>query len=69
MQVETQELAAFAIGGALGHVAVAIAAMFILSVMIFAGVVLPAIWSTKPGRRKAAGVVLQQILDCVRRKP
>ena len=67
MQVEAQGLAAFTIAGALSHMTLAVVAMFALAVMIFAGVVLPAIWSAKPVRRKAAGAVLQQILDCVRR--
>jgi hypothetical protein len=40
------------------------AAAFIL---IYAGVVLPAVWSTKPARRAAASAVLQQILDLLHR--
>ena len=35
-------------------------------VLVFSGVVLPAIWSSKRARRAAAAGVLQQILDFVR---
>lgn len=31
--------------------------------LIFLGVALPAVWSRKPARRRAATSVLQQILD------
>ncbi|MEV0643295.1 hypothetical protein AB0I77_52140 [Streptomyces sp. NPDC050619] len=33
---------------------------------VFAGVVLPAVWSTRPARRKAAAVVLAQLLQAGR---
>jgi hypothetical protein len=40
------------------------AAAFLL---IYVGVVLPAVWSGKPARRAAAQAVLQQIIDLLRR--
>ena len=36
------------------------AAIFLL---VYVGIVLPAVWSAKPARRKAAASVLRQILD------
>lgn len=36
-------------------------------VLLYAGVVLPAVWSTRPARRAAAAAVLQQIIDLLRR--
>jgi len=38
-----------------------------LALLIYAGVVLPAVWSAKPERRKAADAVLRQILSILRR--
>ena len=39
-----------------------------LILLIYIGVALPAVWSSKPSRRKAAAAVLTQILDaCTRR--
>ncbi|WP_327303186.1 hypothetical protein OG730_05875 [Streptomyces sp. NBC_01298] len=35
---------------------------------LFAGVVLPAVWSSSPARRRAAAAVLSQILMTVRRR-
>ena len=39
----------------------------IVFILLYAGVVLPAVWSTRPARRAAAAAVLQQILDLLRR--
>jgi hypothetical protein len=41
----------------------------LLIVLVFCGVVLPAIWSREQVRRTAAARVLQQILDFFRRQP
>lgn len=37
--------------------------MVALASLICIGVLLPAVWSAKPARRKAAAAVLRQILD------
>ncbi len=34
-----------------------------LVLIVYLGVVLPAVWSARPARRKAAAAVLRQILD------
>jgi hypothetical protein len=39
----------------------------VLVLLVYAGVVLPAVWSAKPARRKAAAAVLRQILAILRR--
>ena len=39
----------------------------VLALLIYAGVALPAVWSAKPARRKAAAEVLRQILAIFRR--
>jgi len=44
------------------------ASLGVLALLIYAGVVLPAVWSAKPARRKAAAAVLRQILDVIRRR-
>jgi hypothetical protein len=38
-----------------------------LAVLVYAGIMLPAIWSAKPARRKAAMDVLKQIFKVLRR--
>lgn len=38
----------------------------LLAVLVFCGVVMPAVWSGKQARRTAAAQVLQQILDFFR---
>ena len=40
----------------------------VLALLIYAGVVLPAVWSAKPARRKAAAAVLRQLLASFRRR-
>lgn len=40
----------------------------VLALLVYAGVALPAVWSRKPARRKAAAEVLRQILSIFRRK-
>jgi hypothetical protein len=37
-----------------------------LTLLIYAGIALPAVWSAKPARRKAAADVLRQILATFR---
>jgi hypothetical protein len=39
-----------------------------LALLIYFGIALPAVWSAKPARRKAAADVLRQILTAVTRK-
>jgi hypothetical protein len=39
----------------------------VLAFLIYAGIALPAVWSAKPARRKAAADVLRQILGVLRR--
>jgi hypothetical protein len=39
----------------------------IMFVLVYAGVVLPAVWSARPERRAAAAAVLQLIADLLRR--
>jgi len=39
----------------------------IMFILVYAGVMLPAVWSARPARRAAAAAVLQQILDLLRR--
>ena len=34
-----------------------------LVLLVYLGIALPAVWSSKPARRKAAAAVLRQILD------
>jgi hypothetical protein len=38
-----------------------------LALLVYVGIALPAVWSAKPARRKAAGEVLRQILASFRR--
>jgi hypothetical protein len=38
----------------------------VLTLLVYAGVALPAVWSAKPARRKAAAEVLRQILAIFR---
>jgi hypothetical protein len=35
----------------------------VLVLLIFIGIALPAVWSAKPARRKAAAAVLRQVLN------
>jgi hypothetical protein len=37
--------------------------MVALVLLVYTGIALPAVWSAKPARRKAAAAVLRQILD------
>ncbi|MFJ5631053.1 hypothetical protein ACIQF5_00240 [Streptomyces goshikiensis] len=47
------------------HAIVLLALMFMA---LFTGVVLPAVWSSHPARRRAAAAVLREILMTVRRR-
>ncbi len=38
-------------------------------VLVFCGVVLPAVWSRRPARRAAAAKVLAQLLGVLHRRP
>jgi hypothetical protein len=40
----------------------------LLVLLVYAGVALPAVWSAKPARRKAAAAVLRDILASLRRR-
>ncbi|MFD0736844.1 hypothetical protein [Planotetraspora mira] len=42
--------------------------VYAASASIFAGVVLPAVWSTKPFRRKAAAEMVDRLLRFFRRR-
>jgi hypothetical protein len=46
---------------------VILAGLAALVMLIYAGIALPAVWSAKPARRKAAAEVLRQILGVLRR--
>ena len=46
---------------------VILAGLAVLVLLVYVGIALPAAWSTKPTRRKAAADVLRQILDTLRR--
>lgn len=39
----------------------------LLALLVFLGIALPAVWSSRPARRKAAAAVLGQILGALRR--
>lgn len=45
-----------------------VAGVGLLILLVYAGIALPAVWSAKPARRKAAAAVLRQILAILRRK-
>ena len=40
----------------------------VLTLLIYSGIALPAVWSAKPARRRAAADVLRQILDALRHR-
>jgi len=40
----------------------------LLALLVFLGIALPAVWSSKPARRRAAAAVLEQILATLRRR-
>ena len=44
------------------------AGLAVLVLLVYAGIALPAVWSTKPARRRAAADVLRQILGAIRRR-
>ncbi len=51
------------------HLMLALAAgAGLLALLVFFGIALPAVWSSKPARRKAAAAVLEQILATLRRR-
>ena len=44
-----------------------VAGAALLALLVFFGIAFPAVWSSKPARRKAAAAVLAQILATLRR--
>ena len=52
-----------------GSMPSAAAVVALAVVLVFGGVVMPAIWSRRPARRAAAAKVLAQILGLFRRQP
>lgn len=44
-----------------------VAGAAVIILLVYAGIALPAVWSAKPARRKAAAAVLRQILDVCKR--
>ena len=48
------------------HAEMALCLLGVAFLLIFLGVVLPAVWSTNPARRRAAATVLTKILNAPR---
>jgi hypothetical protein len=46
-------------------VTIAVVALALLALLVYAGIALPAIWSRNPQRRREAASVLDQILNAV----
>jgi hypothetical protein len=44
------------------HFPMALAVVAVIMLLVYVGIILPAVWSTKPARRRDARAVLQQIL-------
>jgi hypothetical protein len=51
------------------HSPLAMYALGVVTLILLSGVVMPAVWSRKPARRKAATTVLQLLLHAGRRPP
>lgn len=47
-------------------VLVAVVALMVLVVLVYLGVIMPAVWFRQPTRRRDARAVLQQLLDALR---
>jgi hypothetical protein len=62
----TAVLAGGSVVVAAAHSPMVLAAVAVIVLFGYVGVVLPAVWSTKPARRRDARAVLQQLLDFVR---
>ncbi len=48
------------------HSPMVLAVVAVIVLLVYCGVILPAVWSTKPTRRRDARHVLQQLLRLVR---
>jgi hypothetical protein len=48
------------------HFPMALAVVAVIMLLVYAGIILPAVWSTKPARRRDARAVLQQLLYFLR---
>jgi hypothetical protein len=46
-------------------VTIAVVALTLLALLVYAGIALPAIWSRNPQRRREAASVLRQILNAI----
>lgn len=55
--------AALAVTSPVHVLLILIAGVAALALLVYIGIALPAVWSTKQTRRKAAAAVLQQILN------
>ena len=64
-----QVLIGLTVGVAGIHISSLLAVLFFTAfLLIVISVVIPAVWSSMPARRKAAYIVLQQILDFLHRR-
>ena len=68
MDFDTGQLASSALIGPLDRADFLLYTVTVMMALIFVGVVLPAVWSAKPARRRAAQAVLRQILDSLRNR-
>ncbi|GAA0260126.1 hypothetical protein GCM10009527_065070 [Actinomadura nitritigenes] len=61
--------AALAVLAAVPHLAIVIAAgAALLALLAYAGIALPAVWSSSPARRRAARAVLSEVLGAPARR-
>jgi hypothetical protein len=51
---------------AASHAPMVLAVAVLIVLLVYCGVILPAVWSTKPTRRRDAHYVLQQLLRLIR---
>lgn len=64
-----RNLIRLALAAAALHADIGVNLVSVAFLLIFFGVVLPAVWSTRPSRRRAAAAVLAQILNSFRGRP
>jgi cbb3-type cytochrome oxidase subunit 3 len=64
-----RNLIRLALAGAALHAGIGANLVSVAFLLIFLGVILPAVWSTKRARRRAAAAVLTQILNSFRGLP
>jgi hypothetical protein len=62
----TAALTGASVAVAVVHSPVVLAVVAVIVLLVYFGVILPAVWSTKPARRRDAHRVLQQLLRLVR---